>query len=118
ELEEIIKQLNERVDKEKSLKGMQEDLQKRVDALVDEAKNAKSKFDNEPDGPGKVAMRKQVLEKLARADFEKQFAEKLLSDMKGEMLRDLYNKINDAVAKVARAWVFSSCSPTTRRCPS
>lgn len=102
DLEEVIKGLKEREDKEKALKSMQEDYQKRVNNLAEEAKNAKSKLDNEPDGPGKIAMAKEVREKLIRAEFEKQYAEKILAEMKGEMLRELYNKINDAVAKIAK----------------
>ncbi|HVU64363.1 MAG TPA: OmpH family outer membrane protein [Phycisphaerales bacterium] len=102
DLEEVIKGLKEREDKEKALKGTQDDYQKRVNDLADEAKNAKSKLENMPDGPDKIAMAKTVREKLIRAEFEKQYAERVLAEMKGEMLRELYNKINDAVQKVAK----------------
>jgi Skp family chaperone for outer membrane proteins len=102
DLEEIIKNLEERKQKEAALSAKATEYKTRITTLEDEAKSDKAKYEAEPDGPNKVAMGKALREKLFRMEFEGQYATKVLGEMQGEMLRELYQKINDAVRTIAQ----------------
>src|SRR5436309_3012668 len=68
DLEEIIKGMKERDEKEKALDTKQKELQAKINGLIEDAKNEKTKFDNEPVGPAKVALAKSLREKAYRAE--------------------------------------------------
>lgn len=100
DLEEALSKLGERSDKEKTLKDQVAELQARINKYGEDLKSDQSKFELEI-GPAKAAMGKQIREKMIRAEFEKQYSQKLLTESQGEMLRDLYVKISDAAKRVA-----------------
>ncbi len=102
DLEEVIKGLKEREDKEKALKAQQQEYQNKLNQMTEDAKSEKSKIENMPDTPEKIAAAKSLREKLIRAEFEKQYAERLLGELKGEMMRELYVKISEATKKLAK----------------
>lgn len=101
DLEGVLGGLNERKDKESALKTSLEDMQKRVTALGDEAKGEQSKVE-QATGAQKIALAKAMREKIIRAEFEKQYSEKVLGEMQGEMLRELYLKIDEAAGRLAK----------------
>jgi Skp family chaperone for outer membrane proteins len=102
DLEEVIKGMKEREDKEKSLKDRQAEYQTKIDQLASDAKSEKSKVENMTDTPEKITAAKALREKIIRAEFEKQYAERLLGEMKGEMMRELYTKISEATKRLAK----------------
>lgn len=102
DLEAIVAQIAERKDKEDALKASLADAQKRVDKLAEDVKAASSRLENLPAGPEREKAAKELREMAIRAEFEKQYAQKLLIEMQGEMLRDLYLKIADATKRHAK----------------
>lgn len=102
DLEKVIQLMKEREDKETALKSRTEEYKSKLTALQEEAKSDKTKLDAEPEGPNKVAMAKALREKIFRAEFEGQYATKVLGEMQGEMLKDLYTKINDTARAIAK----------------
>ncbi|HMN41636.1 MAG TPA: OmpH family outer membrane protein [Phycisphaerales bacterium] len=102
DLEEVIKGLKEREDKEKALSAKQGEYQGKLNQMTEDAKSEKSKIENMPDTPEKIAAAKNLREKLIRAEFEKQYAERLLGELKGEMMRELYVKISEATKSLAK----------------
>ena len=101
-LEEVLPALKERDDKLKVLVAKQTEFKGKFDALGEEIKNDKVKLDAEPDSPNKILMAKAIREKKLRATFEGEYASKLLAEMEGEMLRELYLRINAAAKVVAK----------------
>jgi Skp family chaperone for outer membrane proteins len=102
DMEEIIKGLKEREDKEKALSAKQKEYQDKLNQLTEDAKSEKSKIENMTDTPEKITAAKNLREKLIRAEFEKQYAERLLGELKGEMMRELYVKISEATKQLAK----------------
>lgn len=101
DLEAVVEELAERKDKLASLTSSLADAQKKVDNLVAELKSDQSKIEALT-GTAKDVAVKELREKAIRAEFEKQYAQKLLIEMQGEMLRDLYLKISDATKRLAK----------------
>ena len=64
DLEEILRGLKEREDKEKALAAKTEEYKQKVAALQEELKSDKAKFEAETEGPAKVALGKAMREKL------------------------------------------------------
>ena len=102
DLEGVINGMNERKVKEEALSAKQVEYKAKVDGLNEELKSDKTKYDAEPEGPGKMAMAKAMREKVFRMEFEGQYAIKVLGEMKAEMLRELYLKINAAAKTLAK----------------
>ncbi len=102
DLEAIVAQIAERKDKEDALKASLADAQKRVDKLAEDVKSAQSRLEALPAGADREKAAKELREMAIRAEFEKQYAQKLLIEMQGEMLRDLYLKISDATKRHAK----------------
>jgi Skp family chaperone for outer membrane proteins len=107
DLEGVVAALKERLDKELNLKASLSDAQKRVDTLVEEVKSDQEKIKQMPAGNDKDKAMKELREKAIRAEFEKQYAQKLLIEMQGEMLRDLYLKISEATGRMAKSNGYS-----------
>lgn len=101
DLEAIVAQINERKDKEDALKASLAEAQKNVDTIVEGVKAEQSKIE-QLSGAQKDAAVKRLREMAIRAEFEKQYAQKLLIEMQGEMLRDLYLKISDTTKRHAK----------------
>ncbi len=102
DLEKVIQLMKEREDKENALKARTEEYKAKLKQLQDEAASDKSKLDAETPGPAQIAMAKALREKIFRAEFEGQYATKVLGEMQGEMLKDLYTKINDTARSIAK----------------
>lgn len=102
DLEQVVQQLKERTDKEASLKNSLSDAQARVKKLQEDVKAEQEKIEQMPSGAGKDAAIKAFREKAIRAEFEAQYAQKLLVELQGEMLRELYLKISDTSTRLAR----------------
>lgn len=102
DLEQVIQKMKEREDKENALKARSEEYKNKLKLLQDEATSDKSKLDAETEGPGKIAMAKSLREKIFRMEFEGQYATKILGEMQGEMLKDLYTKINNTARVIAK----------------
>jgi Skp family chaperone for outer membrane proteins len=106
DLEAVIKAMNERTDKEKALGTKGEEYKAKLKALQDEAESDKTKLGAEPEGPNKIAMAKALREKVFRMEFEGQYATKVLGEMQGEMLRELYLKIEAAAQTLATRYHY------------
>lgn len=102
DLEVVVAGLHERTDKEASLKASLAEAKSKLEKMVDEVKAEESKLSVLPKGPVLQAAAKSLREKMIRVEFEKQYTEKLLVEMQGEMLRDLYIKITEAVQRLAQ----------------
>lgn len=102
DLESVVAALKERVDKETALKASLSDAQNKVNALGKEVENEQEKLKQMPTGVDRDRAVKELREKAIRAEFEKQYAQKLLIEMQGEMLRDLYLKISEATSRMAK----------------
>jgi len=102
DLETVVQQLKERTDKEGSLKSSLAEAQAKVKKLQEDVKNEGEKLEQMPAGTGKEGAVKAFREKAIRAEFEAQYAQKLLVELQGEMLRDLYLKISDTSTRLAR----------------
>lgn len=70
-------------------------------------KSDQEKIKQIPAGSDKDKAMKELREKAIRAEFEKQYAQKLLIEMQGEMLRDLYLKISEATGRMAKTNGYS-----------
>lgn len=102
DLEAVVTGLNERTDKEASLKSELANYQSKVDKLAEEVKAMQKSLENEPDGVGKMKMAKDFRDKAVRLEFEKQYAQRLLGELQGEMLRELYLKMVKAAQAQAK----------------
>jgi Skp family chaperone for outer membrane proteins len=102
DLEEALKQLKEKTDKEATLKANLEDAQGRLNRLTQELKDEEEKVKTLSSGADRDKALKNFREKAIRAEFERQYQQRLLSELQAEMLRDLYNKISDASTRLAR----------------
>jgi Skp family chaperone for outer membrane proteins len=102
DLEQVVQALNERKDKETALQSSLGDAKAKVDRLGEEVKNERARVENMVAGPDRDRAIKEFREKAIRAEFETQYAQKLLVEMQGEMLRDLYLKISETSARLAR----------------
>lgn len=102
DLEETLKQLKERADKEDALKVQVGELQNRIKVLEEDAKSYQSKIENAVGDPEKIRLAKEFREKAIRAEFEKQYAQRFLNELQSEMLRELYLKIDAAADAIAK----------------
>lgn len=102
DLEDVVKGLNERTDKEAALTSQKASLEAKIKQIKDEADADKTRMDQEPAGAGQLALAKGVREKLFRAEFERQYAQRLLDETQTDMLRDLYTKIAAAAQEMAK----------------
>jgi Skp family chaperone for outer membrane proteins len=102
DLEECLKQLNEKGDKERALKSQVDTMQGKVNQSVEDLKSDQTKLEAMPNNPAKIEAAKAFREKMIRAEFEKQYSQRLLNEMQSEMLRDLYVKIAAAAADIAK----------------
>ena len=103
DLEQVIQKMNERTDKEAALKARSDEYKAKLKTLQEEAEADKAKIDAEPPASAnRVAMAKSLREKIFRMEFEGQYATKILGEMQGEMLKDLYTKINNTARVIAK----------------
>ncbi len=101
DLDSVLQGLNEKKDREAALQTTLKDLQSRVNALGEEAKNEQAKLEQATDAQ-KPALAKALREKIIRAEFEKQYSEKILTEMSGEVIREIYLKIDNATERLAK----------------
>lgn len=101
DLDAVLQGLNEKKDRESALQSTLKDLQTRVSALGEEAKNEQAKLEQATPAD-KPALAKALREKIIRAEFEKQYSEKLLGEMSGEVIREIYLKIDAATERLAK----------------
>ena len=101
DLESAFTQLTERTDMEAQLKSQRDELQKRLQDLAEEATSKGTEADQLPSGPAKTAKLREARDARIRAEFEGQFSQKKLDESRGELRRELYLKIVDAVQKLS-----------------
>lgn len=101
DLESAFNQLAERTDMEAQLKAQRDELQNRLQTLADEAKSKGNEAD-QLSGPAKTTKLREARDAAIRAEFEGQFSQKKLDETRGELRRELYMKIVDAVQKLAQ----------------
>ncbi len=99
----VFQALNERNARIAELEARSAELRKGIAELENRLKSEKSAYDVLPDGAEKQSKR-QVLQRLVwQLEIETKLAQKTVDDLEAEMMRNLYLKIDDAAAKVARA---------------
>jgi Skp family chaperone for outer membrane proteins len=103
DLEDVIGGLNERTDKEKALKAAGEEAQKRLLALKAEFDADKAKLEAMPNTPPKFTAAKALREKAIEIEWRERNEQRLLTEMKADMIRDLYSKITEVVGRMAKA---------------
>lgn len=102
DLEGVLSGLKEREDKEKAYKAQGEELQTKLKGLKEQLEGEAQTIDNMPAGPAKETAIKAFGEKRLRAEFERQFSQKILNELQAEMIRSLYLKISAACAEAAK----------------
>lgn len=101
DLDAVLQGLNEKKEREAALQATLKELQNRVSGLGEDAKNEQAKLEQAPPAD-KPALAKALREKIIRAEFEKQYSEKLLGETSGEVIRDIYLKIDAATERLAK----------------
>lgn len=102
DLEAAFNGLTERTDLENQLRSMKEDLQSRLTEMQKGLKDKSEEIKPLPAGPEKTTKAKELRESALRMEVEGQISQKKLDEMRGELRRDLYLKIVDAVKRVSR----------------
>jgi Skp family chaperone for outer membrane proteins len=99
-LEELVKQLDERAAREAELRSYSEGLQGQLDSLVKELNDAQAKI-AALDGNERKNQAARVLELQAMARAKKEIFEAMVDARRAEVFRGLYDKINDASKRLA-----------------
>lgn len=107
DLEEVLKSMSERVDREEQFKNQVKDMQTSLDKLRDDLKSEEEKLKMEPDSPAKIEMIKAFAIKRERANFERDLSQKILEQRKVDLLRELYQKIDKTVREMAQSQSWS-----------
>lgn len=99
-LEEAIKNLDERSMREGELKGFSESLQAELDKLVKQLKDEDNKM-RALEGDQKREAASRILEMQATAEAKKKIYEARIDQRRGEVFRSLYEKITAASKRLA-----------------
>lgn len=102
DLESAFNQLQERTDLEAQLKAHRDELQAKLQTLSEEAKSRATEADQVPQGPEKTTKLREARDAAIRAEFEGQFSQKKLDETRGELRRELYLKIVEAVKQLSK----------------
>lgn len=102
DLEAVINKLSEKTDKFNQLAKSHKDKSDELAKLSDRVKAKEAEIKAMPDGPAKERAKMDYREMVYRGEFEAQFAGRQLDQMQGEVLRDLYLKIDEAATALAR----------------
>lgn len=101
-LENALKGLNERTTKEAELRTRLDEMQKKITDMETNIKEENENMKLMPEGPD----RRAALERLRRLaysyEFEKGFSQRALTELEGEMLRELYLKIDETAERLAK----------------
>lgn len=99
-LEELVKQLDERAVREGELKSYSEGLQGELDKLVKDLNDAQAKL-AVLDGNDRKNQAAKVLEYQAMARAKKEIFEAMVDNRRAEVFRGLYEKINDTTKRLS-----------------
>lgn len=99
-LEELVKQLDERAVRENELKTYSESLQGQLDGLVKDLNDAQAKL-AVLDGNDRTNQAARIMELQANAKAKKEIFEALVDNRRAGVFRGLYEKINDAARRLA-----------------
>jgi len=101
DLERVFGELEERKAREGDLQNYVKSLQGELDALVASAKDLTDKATTLPDGPEKSAAAAKAIEAQLQARVKKEVSDAMVENRKTTSFVDLYNKVNDAVKRLA-----------------
>ncbi len=93
DLEAVYDGLEKRKAKEIEFKQKETEFKTKLDALQAKIEGDKKNFELMPEGPQKKARGQELIRSTFQFDFDRQYAEKFLDQMTGEMLRELYEEI-------------------------
>lgn len=99
-LEQVIKDLEERPAREGDMKAFNENLQGELNKLVKEMENQQAKL-AALNGAEREQEGAKLLEMQANARVKKELYEAIIDRRRGKVFRELYNKIAEASARLA-----------------
>ncbi len=101
DIQAVVNGLDERSARETDLDNKKTELQGNVNKLVDQLKGKQAEIDAMAAGPARVAALQELRKLAFQAEFERQYSEKFLTEMKTDILQELYDKISEACKQLA-----------------
>jgi Skp family chaperone for outer membrane proteins len=102
DLEATFDKLEQRKDLEANLKNQRDAAQAKLQELQNQIDAAKAEFEATPSGPQKLAKGRALRDIVIKGEFEAQFSQKRIDELRGELRRELYNRITDAVGRLGK----------------
>jgi len=102
DLERVLNGMNEKTTKEAELKDKIGELNLKIEDLKKQVDAEKAKFDALPEGADKKAKAETLRRLLYQLEFERQFGLRVLGELEGDLIRELYAKITAAVHDLAQ----------------
>jgi len=99
----VFQSLNERNARIAELEARGNELRKGITELENRLKSEKAAYDVLPDGAEKQAKRQELQRLVWQLEIESKLAQKTIDDLEAQMMRNLYLKIDEAAARVAKA---------------
>lgn len=103
DLPKVLDGLKEKQAKDTAIQASAKELEDKGKSLRDGLEAEKKKIELMANGPEKLAAAKAFREKALRADFDMDFGKAAFAEQRAEGLADLYKKINDSAAALAKA---------------
>lgn len=103
DLERVMQGLKEREARETAMRGTISERQKELDTFNRKLEALAKQIESTPrtDIPAMRRLRQEQIETTAQARVRQEILKELISHETGEILRSLYMKINDSVARIA-----------------
>lgn len=92
-LKEVYDNLDKRKEKEKEFDAKEAEFRSKLEALMTRITEEAKIFETMPEGPEKKQRGQEIIRNKFQYDNDLEYANKFLDQMKGEMLRELFDEI-------------------------
>lgn len=115
DLNRALEGLNERATLEDRLRQREAELQGKLEDMVAELEDERSKLEVMPAGSERRRLEDQLRQMVIRIEFESQFSRRLLDQTEAELLKGLYEKMVDATGRLAERNGYTMVIATDER---